>query len=79
MTSSTMVHLNRDDSYGVDVRHSLAGAVSLSLTGDLTIFCMPEQALKLAADIIAGVVALPKLTAEEQAEADKQARQACGF
>ncbi len=79
MTSSTMVHLNRDDSYGVDVRHSLAGAVSLSLTGDLTIFCTPEQALKLASDIISGVLSLPKQTPEEQAEADKQAVEGMSF
>lgn len=72
MKTYANVHMNRDEEYAVSVRHSLDGAVSLSFMGDLTIFCKPEQALKLAADIVAGVVALSKLTAEEQAEADKQ-------
>lgn len=78
MTNNMSVHLDKKEEYGASVTRSLGGAVCISLR-NLDIFCMPEQALKLAADIIAGVVDLPKLTAEEQAEADKQAKQACGF
>lgn len=67
MTSSTMVHLDKDESYDVDVRHSLEGKVSLGIR-DICLFCTPEQALKLAADILQGVLSLPPLTEKEQAE-----------
>lgn len=71
MTNSISVHLDKKEEYEVSVKHSLFGAVSISLRY-LDIFCTPEQAMKLASDILQGVLSLPKLTEAEQAEKVKE-------
>ena len=74
MRSTMNIHLDKSEQYDVTVKRSLHGDVSLNM-GDLSIFCPPEKALKIAADILQGVLAL----SSEQENADVDDDVPCPF
>lgn len=76
MIQNTNVHLDKKESYEATVRRSSDGGVWISLR-ELTIFCTPEQALKLSADILQGVLTIP--TAEEAQAIEEENKKVCPF
>ncbi len=76
MTQLTSVHLEKDDNYTATVSRSSDGTVWIHL-GNLTIFCTPEQALKLASDINDGMTSLPTL--EEAKAREEELKKICPF